>query len=48
MQRIFGKKKEEPKPVPKGPGLSETSGKMDERITEIDAKIKKCEEDIAQ
>lgn len=47
MNRIFGKKKEEPKKEAyTGPSLTETSEKMDGRVTELDAKIAKCDEDI--
>jgi len=47
MNRIFEKKKEEPKKEAyTGPSLTETAGKMDERVTEIDAKIAKCDEEI--
>ena len=47
MKRIFGQKKpEQTEEAPKGPSLEETSGKMDGQITEIDAKIAKCDEDI--
>ena len=47
MKRIFGQKKPEVKEEEyKGPSLEETSTKMDGQITDIDNKIKKCDEDI--
>jgi len=45
MNRIFGAKKKPP-PEYTGPGLEETSTKMDERSGAIDAKITQCDNDI--
>ncbi len=48
MNRIFGAPKAKAKPAAPytGPTLGETSQKMDARVTDIDRKIKGCDEDI--
>lgn len=48
MQRIFGVAKAQPKAAApyKGPTLSEAAEKMDGRVTDLDAKIKQCDEEI--
>eukprot|EP00397_Hematodinium_sp_SG-2012_P034770 GEMP01037323.1.p1 GENE.GEMP01037323.1~~GEMP01037323.1.p1 ORF type:complete len:209 (+),score=43.41 GEMP01037323.1:229-855(+) len=45
MNRIFGAKKK-PEPEYKGPGLEETSAKMDDRTKAIDEKINQCDVEI--
>lgn len=39
MHRLFGTKKPEPVKEP-APSLDETCGKMDKRVTELDAKVR--------
>lgn len=46
MKRIFGLKKKEEEPAPKGPSLEETSTKMGGKIDEISEKLKKCDEEL--
>jgi hypothetical protein len=50
MHRFFGvsKPKAAPEPEAPPPNLTETSARMDENISSINAKIKKCEEELLQ
>eukprot|EP00933_Yihiella_yeosuensis_P034469 TRINITY_DN27959_c0_g1_i1.p1 TRINITY_DN27959_c0_g1~~TRINITY_DN27959_c0_g1_i1.p1 ORF type:complete len:215 (+),score=53.59 TRINITY_DN27959_c0_g1_i1:78-722(+) len=45
MNRLFGSAKQE---APKGPApsLSDTSAKIDSRVTDLESKIRKCDEDL--
>jgi len=45
MKRLFGAPKAVP-PAGPAPSLSDASGKMDRRVTDLEGKIAKCDEDI--
>merc|ERR1740121_360675 len=46
MNRLFGAPKAAPAPAGPAPSLSDASGRIDSRITELEAKIDKCDQDI--
>mmetsp|Transcript_130641 Transcript_130641/g.377905 ORF Transcript_130641/g.377905 Transcript_130641/m.377905 type:complete len:221 (+) Transcript_130641:78-740(+) len=46
MKRLFGAPKAAPAPSGPAPTLSEASGRIDARVTDLDTKIRKCDEDI--
>jgi charged multivesicular body protein 5 len=46
MKRLFGAAKAEPKAAGPAPSLSDASSKADARITDLDTKIKRCDEDL--